>query len=64
MWILRLVIYILVEETKNGEIRRIPMNKKLTEPLESAKKSLQRGNMSFQRMGNHMGMLRPDGGQH
>ena len=30
--------HILVEETKNGEIRRIPMNKKLTETLESAKR--------------------------
>jgi integrase len=30
--------YILVEETKNGEIRRVPMNKKLTETLEGAKK--------------------------
>ena len=30
--------HILVEETKNGEIRRVPMNKKLTETLEGAKK--------------------------
>jgi integrase len=29
---------IIVEGTKNGEIRKIPMNKKLTETLESAKK--------------------------
>jgi len=29
---------ITVEGTKNGEIRKIPMNKKLTEALESAKK--------------------------
>jgi len=31
--------YILVEETKNGEIRRIPMNQKLTATLESGKKT-------------------------
>ena len=30
--------HILVVETKNGEIRRIPMNKKLTETLQGAKK--------------------------
>jgi integrase len=30
--------HILVEETKNGEIRRVPMNKKLTETLEGGKK--------------------------
>jgi len=30
--------HILVEETKNGEIRRVPMNRKLTATLESAKK--------------------------
>ena len=30
--------YILVEETKNGEIRKIPMNEKLTATLEGAKK--------------------------
>ena len=28
----------MVEGTKNGEIRKIPMNQKLTETLESAKK--------------------------
>ncbi len=30
--------HILVEETKNGEIRRVPMNQKLTATLESGKK--------------------------
>ena len=30
--------YILVEGRKNGEIRKIPMNQKLTATLESAKK--------------------------
>jgi integrase len=30
--------HILVEETRNGEIRRVPMNKKLTVTLEGAKK--------------------------
>jgi integrase len=30
--------YILVEGTKNGEIRKVPMNKRLTETLEGAKK--------------------------
>ena len=31
--------HILVEETKNGEIRKVPMNKKLTETLERDKKA-------------------------
>jgi len=30
--------HILVEETKNGEIRKIPLNNKLTETLKGAKK--------------------------
>jgi integrase len=35
--------HIIVEGTKNGEIRKNPMNKKLTETLEGAKKVSKKG---------------------
>ncbi len=46
--------HILVEETKNGEIRRVPMNKKLTETLQSAKK-LAKGEYVFSDNGEPYG---------
>jgi len=46
--------HILVEETKNGEIRRVPMNKKLTQTLENAKK-VSRGEFVFSENGKPYG---------
>jgi integrase len=46
--------HILVEETKNGEIRRVPMNKKLTAILESGKK-ISKGEYVFSENGKPYG---------
>lgn len=56
--------YIYVEQTKNDEPRKLPMNNKLTETLQSAKK-VSKGEYVFSENGKpyRIVMLKPDGGR-